>query len=74
MECYTTMNSIKFMKAQELTRRLVNLLSTLNVDEYIDLMGFVELMKYDKINNTKHCVDFLIENTERINNQLKEVL
>ena len=34
-------------------------------------MGFVELMKHDKINKTKHCINFLIENTERINNQLE---
>ena len=63
-------NQNQFIYAEESTRRLVNLLSTLNIDEYIDLMGFVELMKHDKINNTKHCVNFLIENTERINNQL----
>lgn len=63
-------NQKQFIYAEESTRRLVNLLSTLNIDEYIDLMGFLELMKYDKINNTKHCVNFLIENTERINNQL----
>lgn len=63
-------NQKQFIYAEESTRRLVNLLSTINVDEYIDLMGFLELMKHDKINNTKHCVNFLIENTERINNQL----
>lgn len=65
-------NQKQFIYAEESTRRLVNLLSTLNVDEYIDLMGFVELMKHDKINNTKQCVNFLIENTERINNQLEK--
>ncbi|WP_313636257.1 hypothetical protein [Empedobacter sp.] len=64
-------NQNRFIYAEESTRRLINLLSTINVDEYIDLMGFIELMKHDKINNTKHCVNFLIENTERINNQLE---
>lgn len=65
-------NQKQFIYAEESTRRLVNLLSTLNIDEYIDLMGFVELMKNDKINSTKHCINFLIENTERINNQLEQ--
>lgn len=64
-------NQKLFIYAEESTRRLINLLSTLNVDEYIDLMGFVELMKHDKINKTKHCINFLIENTDRINNQLE---
>lgn len=64
-------NQNQFIYAEESTRRLVNLLSTLNIDEYIDLMGFVELMKHDKINKTKHCINFLIENTERINNRLE---
>lgn len=65
-------NQNQFIYAEESTRRLVNLLSELNIDEYIDLMGFVELMKHDKINSTKHCINFLIENTERINNQLEQ--
>lgn len=65
-------NQDRFIYAEESTRRLINLLSTLNIYEYIDLMGFIELMKHDKINNTKHCVNFLIENTERINNQLEK--
>lgn len=65
-------NQKQFIYAEESTRRLINLLSTLNIDQYIDLMGFLELMKHDKINNTKHCIDFLIENTERINKQLEQ--
>lgn len=64
-------NQNRFIYAEESTRRLVSLLSSLNVDEYIDLMGFVELMKHDKANNTKYCIDFLVKNTERINNQLE---
>lgn len=65
-------NQKQFIYAEESTRRLVNLLSTLNIDQYIDLMGFLELMNHDKINNTKHCVNFLIENTERINKELEK--